>query len=107
MFEDEITVFHFDKDGNVKKINFKDVYFKKNKKVTVSNQNEKVNSEGIIRIPTENKLDINPNDYVIEGKIKENWNLKTFLKKYELFKIIEVSDDRRGTLQHYKLKVEE
>lgn len=64
-------------------------------------------STGSITIPTIEKLDININDYVIEGIINDAFNEKTLFKNYQTFKVVSVDDNRKGKLQHYKIGVSE
>ena len=64
-------------------------------------------STGSITIPTIEKLDISTNDYIVEGIVKDEFNEKTLLKKYQLFKVVSVDDNRKGRLQHYKIGVSE
>lgn len=64
-------------------------------------------SAGSITIPTTEKLDISTNDYVVEGIIEDEFDERTLLKKYQLFKVVSVDDNRKGKLQHYKIGVSE
>ena len=64
-------------------------------------------SSGSITIPTQNELNISVNDYVIEGFIKDEFDLRKLLKEYQVFKVVSVDDNRKGGLQHYKIGVSE
>ena len=64
-------------------------------------------STGSITIPTTNHLDIFTGDYVIEGIITDEFDLKSLIKKYQVFKVVSVDDNRKGGLQHYKIGVSE
>jgi len=64
-------------------------------------------STGSITIPTRKNIDILVNDYIIEGIIKDDLNYKELLKKYQIFKVVSVDDNRKGNLQHYKIGVSE
>lgn len=64
-------------------------------------------STGSITIPTTEQLDISTNDYVVEGIIEDEFDERTLLKKYQLFKVVSVDDNRKGGLQHYKIGVSE
>lgn len=64
-------------------------------------------STGSITIPTTEQLNISTQDYIIEGHIKEKFDYKELLKKYQLFKVVSVDDNRKGGLQHYKIGVSE
>lgn len=64
-------------------------------------------STGSITIPTTKQLNISTNDYVVEGIIEDEFDEKTLMKKYQLFKVVSVDDNRKGGLQHYKIGVSE
>lgn len=64
-------------------------------------------STGSITIPTTDCLDIFTGDYVIEGIVTDEFDLKSLIKKYQVFKVVSVDDNRKGGLQHYKIGVSE
>ena len=64
-------------------------------------------STGSITIPTTEQLNISNNDYLVEGIIDDEFDERTLLKKYQLFKVVSVDDNRKGKLQHYKIGVSE
>lgn len=64
-------------------------------------------STGGITIPTTEKLDISTDDYIIEGIIEDEFNERTLMQKYQLFKVVSVDDNRKGELQHYKIGISE
>ena len=64
-------------------------------------------STGSITIPTDNKLNISTDDYIVEGIINDNFDEKKLLKKYQVFKVVSVDDNRKGRLKHYKIGVSE
>ena len=64
-------------------------------------------STGSIIIPTTEALSISTNDYVVEGIVNDEFDLKVLVKKYQVFKIVSVDDNRKGKLQHYKIGVSE
>lgn len=64
-------------------------------------------SSGTIIIPTTEKLNISTNDYVIEEIIKDEFDLAKLMKKYQVFKVVSVDDNRKGRLQHFKIGVAE
>lgn len=45
--------------------------------------------------------------YVIEGEIKEEFELSKMRKKYQVFKVISLADNRKGGLPHLKIGVSE
>ena len=64
-------------------------------------------STGSITIPTNERLNISTNDYIVEGIVTDDFDLKTLAKKYQIFKVVSVDDNRKGNLQHYKVGVSE
>lgn len=64
-------------------------------------------STGSITIPTTEKLSISTNDYIVEGIVEDEFDERTLMKKYQLFKVVSVDDNRKGGLQHYKIGVSE
>jgi len=64
-------------------------------------------STGSITIPTIEKLDISTEDYVVEGIIQDEFDLRELMSKYQVFKVVSVDDNRKGNLQHYKIGVSE
>jgi len=64
-------------------------------------------STGSITIPTIEKLDISTEDYVVEGIIQDEFDLRELMSKYQVFKVVSVDDNRKGGLQHYKIGVSE
>lgn len=64
-------------------------------------------STGSITIPTTEPLNISTNDYIVEGIVEDEFDYKTLRKKYQLFKVVSVDDNRKGGLQHYKIGVSE
>lgn len=64
-------------------------------------------ASGSITIPTFNKLNILPEDYIVEGIIEDEFDLRNLLKKHQVFQVVSVDDNRKGNLQHYKIGVSE
>ena len=64
-------------------------------------------STGSITIPTTEKIDVSTGDYVVEGIVTDDFNERELIKKYQLFKVVSVDDNRKGRLQHYKIGVSE
>ena len=64
-------------------------------------------STGSITIPTIETLNISTNDYLVEGLINDDFDLRELSKKYQVFKVVSVDDNRKGGLQHYKIGVSE
>ena len=52
-------------------------------------------------------LNISTEDYVVEGIVKDEFNLLELQSKYQVFKVVSVDDNRKGGLQHYKIGVSE
>lgn len=64
-------------------------------------------STGSITIPSTKMLSISTNDYVVEGLIEDEYDFRKLSKKYQIFKVVSVDDNRKGNLQHYKIGVSE
>lgn len=106
MFNDDITIYHLKKGKFVARMEFEGVYFRHSQTIILINEGQSKASTGTITIPTQEKLNISNGDLVIQGLVKDEYNLEKLLKKYEVYKVTSVSDNRRGSLQHYKLGVQ-
>ena len=96
-FIHKITIYHTNDDETFTRLTFERVIDKGLEK----------GSTGSITIPTTEKLDISTGDYIIEGIIEDDFNLRELQKKYQVFKVVSVDDNRKGGLQHYKIGVSE
>lgn len=106
-FIHQITVYHFDSDENISKIYFKGVYFRHNKKINRIDKGVEMASTGTIYIPTTENIDIKTDDYIIEGVINDEFDFNSLMRKYQVFKVVSVDDNRKGSLQHFKIGVAE
>lgn len=106
-FIHKITVYHTEDDEIFTKLVFNKVYFRHNKKTNLVDKGLQEGSTGSITIPTTEKLDISTNDYVVEGIIEDKFDLSALQKKYQVFKVVSVDNNRKGSLQHYKIGVTE
>lgn len=106
-FIHKITVYHTEDDEIFTKIHFDKVYFRHNKKTNLVDKGLEKGSTGSITIPTAEKLDISTNDYVVEGIVEDKFDLSALQGKYQVFKVVSVDDNRKGSLQHYKIGVTE
>ena len=106
-FIHQITVYHTTDDENFTIETFNKVYFRHNKKTNLVDKGLEKGSTGSITIPTTDKLDISTNDYVVEGIVEDKFDLSALQKKYQVFKVVSVDDNRKGSLQHYKIGVSE
>lgn len=106
-FIHQITVYHTEDDEIFTKIHFDKVYFRHNKKTNLVDKGLQEGSTGSITIPTTDKLDISTDDYIVEGIVKDEFNLSKLQGKYQVFKVVSVDDNRKGNLQHYKIGVTE
>lgn len=104
-FKNKITVYHFKDDQNIERIPFKKVYFRHTKKINSIDKGIQTASTGTIIIPTIKDIDIKTDDYVIEGIVKDEFDLTSLMNRYQVFKIVSVDDNRKGGLQHYKIGV--
>lgn len=106
-FIHQITVYHFKDDESVSKIHFKQVYFRHNKKTNQIDKGVQTASTGTIYIPITENIDIKTDDYIIEGVINDEFDFNSLMKKYQVFKVVSVDDNRKGNLQHFKIGVAE
>lgn len=106
-FIHQITVYHTTDDENYTKIHFNKVYFRHNKKTNLVDKGLEKGSTGSITIPTTEKLDISTNDYIVEGIVKDTFDLSGLQEKYQVFKAVSIDDNRKGGLPHYKIGVSE
>ena len=106
-FIHQITVYPTTDDENFTIETFDKVYFRHNKKTNLVDKGLEKGSTGSITIPTTDKLDISTNDYVVEGIVEDKFDLSALQKKYQVFKVVSVDDNRKGSLQHYKIGVSE
>lgn len=104
-FIHQITVYHFKDDESVYKIHFKQVYFRHNKKINQIDKGVQTASTGTIYIPTTENIDIKIDDYIIEGIVNDEYNFIDLKKKYQVYKVISVDDNRKGGLKHFKIGV--
>ena len=106
-FIHQITVYHTTDDENFTIETFNKVYFRHNKKTNLIDKGLQEGSTGSITIPTTEKLNITTNDYIVEGIVEDKFDLSALQKKYQVFKVVSVDDNRKGNLQHYKIGVSE
>lgn len=106
-FIHQITVYHTTDDENFTRLPFDKVYFRHNKKANLVDKGLKKGSTGSITIPTTEKLDISTNDYIVAGIVEDKFDLSALQDKYQVFKVVSVDDNRKGSLQHYKIGVTE
>lgn len=104
-FIHQITVYHFKDDESASITHFKQVYFRHNKKVNQVDKGIQTASTGTIYIPTMKNIDIKTDDYIIEGIVKDKFDLASLMNKYKVFKVVSVDDNRKGGLQHFKIGV--
>lgn len=106
-FIHKITVYHTEDDEIFTRLHLDKVYFRHNKKTNLVDKGLQEGSTGSITIPTTERLDISTNDYVVEGIVEDKFDLSALQDKYQVFKVVSVDDNRKGSLQHYKIGVTE
>lgn len=106
-FIHQITVYHTEDDKNFTRLPFNKVYFRHNKKTNKIDKGIQEGSTGSITIPTTEKLNISTDDFLIEGIVNDEFDLSKLQGKYQVFKVVSVDDNRKGSLQHYKIGVTE
>lgn len=106
-FIHKITVYHTEDDEIFTRMTFDKIYFRHNKKTNLVDKGLEKGSTGSITIPTTDKLEISTNDYIVEGIVKDTFDLSGLQEKYQVFKVVSVDDNRKGGLPHYKIGVTE
>lgn len=106
-FKDKITIYHINDDDTATRLQFDKVYFRHNKKTNLVDKGLEKGSTGSITIPTIQTLNIKTADYIIEGLVNDDFSLRELQKKYQVFTVVSVDDNRKGRLQHYKIGVSE
>ena len=106
-FIHQITVYHTTDDEIFTRKTFDKVYFRHNKKTNLVDKGLEKGSTGSITIPSTKKLDISTNDYIVESIVEDEIDLSVLQEKYQVFKVVSVDDNRKGSLQHYKIGVTE
>lgn len=56
---------------------------------------------------TDKTWNLEGDSYIVEGSINEEFNLSEMQRKYQVFKIVSLDDNRKGGLPHLKLGVSE
>lgn len=100
-----ITIYHLDDEDNATRQVYSNVYFRHNKKANVIDKGIERASSGSITIPTTDDLNISIGDIVIEGIIEDDYDYRTLMNTYHLYKVLSIDDNRKGHLQHWKLGV--
>ncbi|MBQ8042521.1 MAG: hypothetical protein IJ272_00010 [Clostridia bacterium] len=106
-FIHKITVYHFYDGETVTRLPFDGVYFRHNKKSNLIDKGLEKGSTGSITIPTTEDINITTGDYIVEGIVTDEFDERALFKKYQVFKVVSVDDNRKGGLQHYKIGVSE
>lgn len=96
-FKDKITVYHFEKE-KINIMHFSNIYVKNNKNIGINNTGEQISNAGIALIPTTETLNINTGDYLLLELTDKNYDPMA-----DNYQITGVSDNRRGSIPHYKL----
>lgn len=104
-FDKRITLFHYD-GKKYSKNPFWNVSLVEKESIEVSTEGEKNTSTILVRIPVlDNKIPVvSKGDYIVVGIVKEEFELKKFLKKYKTYKIISITDNSNGGLAHIKVE---
>ena len=120
MFKQTVTVFNKykqDREEHIVKNILENVYFATNKGVSVSDTGMIKTSPATLIIPMESMKNyvkskefvgtgwtIQDDDYVIEGNVADNFDFKELSKKYELYKVLNVSNNEFGGLPNLSVE---
>ena len=105
-FINKVTIYHIG-DEEATRMQFDGVYFRHDISYSNIQIGEAKSSVGTITIPTTDTLSISEGDYVIEGLIDDEWDLRKLMKTYKIYRVYKIHDNRKGGLKHYKLEVSE
>ena len=88
---------------------FDNVYFRHNKKSNMIDKGSEKGSTGTIYIPTTDDLSkyISVGDLLFENKIISSFSDIYDNSDYQKFRIVSIDDNRKGSLQHFKIGVSE
>jgi len=120
MFEQNVTVFNKYKQNReelVVKNTLANVYFSTSKGVSISDTGMVKNSSATLIIPMGSRTNyvkpkdfigtgwtIQNDDYVIEGNIEDEFDIKELSKLYEIYKVLSVSNNEFGELQNLRVE---
>ena len=121
-FKDTVTLFLFNKSSqSFDKFVIKNVYFRHAIATRMTEEGLIRVSSGSITIPQKyaqigklnleefisgNTWSVKKKSYVVNGEVEET-TYNELVKKYHLFRITSVADNRKGGLQHLKIEVDE
>lgn len=120
-FNNVITIYNKKEDDSFQRTVINKVYVRKTRKITINSNGEEVASSASITIPTKiakigeslavdtYKKDwfLNEGDYIVDDSCDLDFDITKIKKQFDLFQIINVSDNRKGNLQHFKIEVSE
>lgn len=105
-FIHQITIFHHVNEHFIP-ILYDRVYFNHSTQSTMVDGGIENSSSGTIFIPTDEKLDISIDDYVVEGNFSNilDFDLYEMQKENEVYQVTSIADNRKGNLKHYQIGV--
>lgn len=120
-FKDTITIYNQKEDESFQRTVIDKVYVRKNTKIVINSNGEEVAGSATIIIPTGiakigDNLAINTykkdwyleeGDYIVDSSCDLDFDITKIKKQFNLFQIVNVADNRKGNLQHFKIEVSE
>lgn len=120
-FKNTITIYNQKEDESFQRTVIEKVYVRKNTKIVINSNGEEVAGSATIIIPTHiakigDNLAINTykkdwylkeGDYIVDGSCDLDFDIAKIKKQFNLFQIVNVADNRKGNLQHFKIEVSE
>lgn len=120
-FKDTITIYNQKEDESFQRTVIDKVYVRKNRKIVINSNGEEVAGSATIIIPTDiakigDNLAINTykkdwyleeGDYIVDSSCDLDFDITKIKKQFNLFQIVNVADNKKGNLQHFKIEVSE
>ena len=120
-FKDTITIYNQKEDDTFQRTVIDKVYVRKTRKIVINSNGEEVAGSATITIPTDiakigdnlaidtYKKDwyLEEGDYIVDGSCDLDFDITKIKEQFDLFQIVNVADNRKGNLQHFKIEVSE
>ena len=105
-FIHQITLYHLNDDAAVRQ-QYESVYFRHYVGMRQFTKGMVTESTGTVTIPTTEQLNVSKGDYLVEGLVEDDYDLRELTEKYVVYKVVNIHDNRKGKLQHYRLDVKD
>ena len=120
-FKQSITIYNQKEDESFQRTVVDKVYVRKTRKIVINSNGEEVAGSATITIPIDiakigDNLAIDTyktvwhlkeGDYIVDGSCDLDFDIAKIKEQFDLFQIVNVADNRKGNLQHFKIEVSE